>query len=549
MKIVEKSDVIKNIKSNWFFPFSVIAFFCLNAGLSLGEIVGAGIGIIICSVFFIKNNAVHKVIKNSSLPILIFSGLTAAGVCLRSVIFFFERWSASSMVRSVEEMLPFSVDLPLVAGIIGGVVTFAFVFVCIAFFWQKMKEINESAMITDGIKKWEIIIYAVLFLSVTTLVIFAFTKTQAFYATEHYFDVIYTSDSPTLVKENSFLTLYHKENDLRQPLFAVFSAPFTGAAYLIGMILGADATISAILLNLSQIVMLFAANFIISKALDFDAIKRTCFMAVSLCTYSGLLFSLMMEQYLVAYFWLALCFFAVCKKNCPPTIPFCATGGTLLTGVVMLPFLSEHSPFRSFKKWFGDCFRYGMSFIAFLLAFGRADLFLNISQAYARFNYFSGEKLSLADKFIQYSHFMINCFVAPDAEKAFIADNHISWQLEFPQTLNLFGIAVAVIAVIAAVVNYKKISAIFCLSWISFSVIMLVVLGWGTAENGLILYSLYFGWAFLVPIFLLFEKIEKKFNKNFIIPAISSVVCVILLVVNIPAIKEMLDFAITYYPA
>ena len=84
--------------------------------------------------------------------------------------------------------------------------------------------------------------------------------------------------------------------------------------------------------------------------------------------------------------------------------------------------------------------------------------------------------------------------------------------------------------------------------WVGFSVIMLLGLGWGTKENGLILYALYFGWAFLVLLFQLVEKIESKLNIKFLIPVVTMVAVIALLVINIPAILEMVNFAITYYP-
>ena len=77
---------------------------------------------------------------------------------------------------------------------------------------------------------------------------------------------------------------------------------------------------------------------------------------------------------------------------------------------------------------------------------------------------------------------------------------------------------------------------------------MLLGLGCGTKENGLILNALYFGWAFLVLLFQLVEKIESKLNIKFLIPVVTMVAVIALLVINIPAILEMVNFAIIYYP-
>ena len=83
--------------------------------------------------------------------------------------------------------------------------------------------------------------------------------------------------------------------------------------------------------------------------------------------------------------------------------------------------------------------------------------------------------------------------------------------------------------------------------WVVFSVIMLLLFGWGTKENGLILYALYFGWAFLVLLFQLLEKIEEKLHVRFLLPFVTACAVAALLAINIPAIKELLDFAIIYY--
>jgi hypothetical protein len=104
------------------------------------------------------------------------------------------------------------------------------------------------------------------------------------------------------------------------------------------------------------------------------------------------------------------------------------------------------------------------------------------------------------------------------------------------------------LAVISAIWNRDKKSSLLAAGWVGFSVIMLLGLGWGTKENGLILYALYFGWAFLVLLFQLVEKIENKLTIKFLIPVVTMVAVIALLVINIPAILEMVNFAITYYP-
>ena len=73
---------------------------------------------------------------------------------------------------------------------------------------------------------------------------------------------------------------------------------------------------------------------------------------------------------------------------------------------------------------------------------------------------------------------------------------------------------------------------------------MLIILGWGTKENGLILYSLYFGWAYFVLIFQLLNNIFKN-NKVF---KIAFIILILLMVIGyIPELFNIFKFAILNY--
>ena len=45
----------------------------------------------------------------------------------------------------------------------------------------------------------------------------------------------------------AYLSLTYVENDLRQPLFAIFAAPFAGVPYLLTQLFGASPTVLAVL--------------------------------------------------------------------------------------------------------------------------------------------------------------------------------------------------------------------------------------------------------------------------------------------------------------
>ena len=50
--------------------------------------------------------------------------------------------------------------------------------------------------------------------------------------------------------------------------------------------------------------------------------------------------------------------------------------------------------------------------------------------------------------------------------------------------------------------------------WVIFSFIILCVVGWGTLENGLILYALYFSWAIVILMYNLIKQIFNLINKE-----------------------------------
>jgi len=78
--------------------------------------------------------------------------------------------------------------------------------------------------------------------------------------------------------------------------------------------------------------------------------------------------------------------------------------------------------------------------------------------------------------------------------------------------------------------------------WCAISVVLLLGLGWGTAENGLILYGLYFSWAFYV----LFRRAVVRPGRWQ--PAADWLLALFLLVLNVPGMVELLNFAVNAYP-
>ena len=76
-----------------------------------------------------------------------------------------------------------------------------------------------------------------------------------------------------------------------------------------------------------------------------------------------------------------------------------------------------------------------------------------------------------------------------------------------------------------------------------------MLLGWGTQENGLILYALYFGWAFWVLLYQLAEALCAFLRRPGLLPVLTIGAAGVLLLINLPAMGQMVSFLVTHYPA
>lgn len=543
LPVQDREKVVSNLKSNLCFLLSAVAFFGLSANLTFGHFAGMLIAVAILMVIASQVESVWSMVKQLPIGIKIYSALASVGICFGMLSSYFDN------IRLGITLLSKNVFIILVCvGWVLAAIGLFFAYVCVCAFCKELKRIVTETGLLKGVTVLEYVVYAGIAFATLYLVVFAFTKTNAFYGTSYEFDVIYTSDSSVLVTRNVYLSLMDKENDLRQPLFAVFAAPFVAIPNLVSALFKNEPALRAILLNSVQVIMLVAANFMLSRAMKLDAIKRICFVLLASGTYTSLLFSLMMEQYIVAYFWLAFCIYLTCEKKRPDKLALYGAGGTLITSMVFLLTMSDKSPFARFKEWLSDMVKYGVEFVLLMLAFCRFDVIMNLTIKASSLSGFTDVKLSIAQKVFQYTEFIHNLFLPPNAGEGVALEGHISWQLNEITSINLLGVAIFAIVLISAFINRKNTSSIIAICWVGFSAVMLVGLGWGTAENGLILYSLYFGWAFLVLLFQLVEKLESKLKVRFVLPIISLAVAVFIAYKNIPAILKMIDFAITHFP-
>ena len=361
------------------------------------------------------------------------------------------------------------------------------------------------------------------------------------------YDVVYTTDSTTQVTSNSFMNVGAPENDLRQPLFAVFSFPFGILAWIGSEMfnyLPFNLTYSFIIIVLQNL-CLSICSILIARMINK---KSNLYSMIGFnLMFTTLLFGINVEQYVFGLFWLIILIYNIVKNKKSYPLLFSAAVGSLITNVVLLPFIVDR---KNIKTFIINFIKYCFIFGSILVIFGQTHTVLN---NLLDFRYGSAigsqSNVDFIDRLMQFIYFIPSCFIAPKGVVDLTKYSHASFQLPAITKFNILGIILIILMFISFIINRKKTIAKISFGWLIFSFIILCVIGWGTSENGLIIYGVYFSWAYFILIYLLLENILER-NKK--IESIAFLLIFILLIYfNFFADGGLIDiikFGRQYYP-
>ncbi len=525
--ILCSEEINLSIRNNALLPLSACAFFVLTScgSFSLNIYCGflAGTGLVILAASRIPS--LVTLARQTSPGLLVYGGASAVGICWAQLDGWPETARSSAFILCL-------LALPFAA-------------VCICAMTARLLRILKELI--GALDKRELFIYGILLLAALVFVAVTYFITDAFYATAHPYDIIYTFDSPSLVKENAYFLPKHLQNDLRQPLFAVFAAPFLGFVYFLSRILSAGPVLHALLLNLPQVVLLLLSHILLANACGFHGSRRMGFVLLLSFAYPSLLFMLALEQYVIAYFYICLSLYAFSLGRADHPA-YWGASGTLLTSAVFLPLLSRNNPFREFRAWFRDMVDGGIGLIAAILLFSRGEILLDAVSSFLNLNRFSGASVTFTDKLYQFTVFVSSCITAPKAQVIPNMWDVISWQLTVADGISLAGVLILVLCGFSVILGRRSSITWIGGLWVLFSIGVLLVFGWGTQENGLILYALYFGWAYLLLLYQLADRIFSLAGKAHLTGIFGCCAAVGLAAANLPAIMTLLQFAVTHYP-
>ncbi len=420
-----------------------------------------------------------------------------------------------------------------------------FVFSLLVILYEYIKE--KLAGLFSDIEKKEWIVYGGVAFVYLAFLIFTYWKTQAFYGTWHSGDIIYTADCMSLVSRNAYLQLMHHENDLRQPLFAVFATPFMGWGYLLSVVLASVPYVPGMCIAIPQMLLLLLTLFMLMKLMKMNQMNRMVFFIFICLMYPTILFSIMMEQYVVAVFWVVFYLYSLVVKNKKDDLALIGASGSLLTSAALVV-LSEETEKFDWKKYIVRIFEIAGKGVFAMLFFCRTDVIFTVVDKINSLKQFTGESVPVSERVLQYIYFVRSCFIAPAARPTWELHEQLSWQMYKVESISVVGMLLIVLAVGGLVIGRKQLLTKICGFWILHSIVMLGILGWGTAENGLILYTFYYGWAFWILVYQCINHWLTKCKPQ-IKYAVWAIILLLLVIMNGKGFLELLIFARTNYPA
>ena len=549
IRVRDLTAAVRNIESNFILVISAFIYIRMNVPPYWVNFISLFLSFIVILVLFSQCPNVLARIKKISVFVKIYAAVSALGICYYSALTYRDYASEFPLTGLLIEAAGNKSLMIFILSYVSALVAFLAVFVYSAllldFVVQKLKPLFFS------ISKIEILVYSILFLILMTLSCYAFIQSRLFWGSGIDCDFIYVFDTSDLVDPNAYFCLCHHQNDLKQPLFAAFAGPIVGFGYFLSIpFRSISEVLQPIFIEFVQIILLILTEVMIAKMLKTDTMGRICYVIVSSATYTTLLSSVVMEQYIIAVFWLIFAVFDLVENEKMSGISFTAAAGTLLTGFVLLfPSCEKDSDCKMTLKSITDHFAEKTAcFLTVLLLFARTDVLLSFASNVTGLSAFA-KGYGLFGRLNQYLSFISSLFIAPDAGPSKIYE-HISWQLDksIINTTSILGVVIFLICILSFIINEKNKLNLISGMWAAFSFVLLFIVGWGSGENAMIIYSLCFGWSYYVLLFEFIAWIAGKIKFKALIPVFCLAAAILLVVFNQKGIRELLNYAHSVLP-
>ena len=415
---------------------------------------------------------------------------------------------------------------------------------CIYYWIEKHhpRVIKELKTLNKVEKKYLQIVGIISFILVSIISIYTSAFHIVTFKEKPIVDVIYTSDNGLILGQDAWFNIGHPENDIRQPLFGIFSLPFSIPAHILSeLFFFIPKNISyGIILSIIQFLLLAMTTIMLSRLLKLEDYEKKYFYIFFSLSFPYLLFGVLIEQYVIALFYLILTIYQYEKLKNETNHSYLGAVSTLVTSGIIFPLITKSKNIKdTFQK-------YRETLISFLIITVLGGQFIQTMTIQLKMTFFMtdfAEKASFVVKWNQYTAFIKNIFIISTGHIEKLLGYHV-YRLPIPETMSIIGILLLGLSIVSFIINRKEKIAWISILWIIFSFIILCMIGWGTKENGLILYSLYFAW----PFYCLFYLLIKKIIKNKKIFSISMIIIIgIMFIFTSKELFQIIKFALNYY--
>jgi len=369
---------------------------------------------------------------------------------------------------------------------------------------------------------------------IVALTALAFIITFAVYSVTTIFygwDYVYSLD----IFQESVWYVNFSENDLRQPLYGVFAIPLNVVSYFLSVIIPIP-NARRVFTHVLLVVFMALTAILLTKILKLDGPAKIAFLLFYSSSYAFVLFFMASEQYQIAGFWLVLFVYILLKEKDHLIAGVLSVGALVPNGFMIL------ATFERNKRWLMSVVTMMLMFLVMCVVFGQIGVLLYSNPGGDYGGFFSG--LSV-ESLCSYLKLVGSCFIGPDT--IFITRDLYGAVAMSENNIHLVAVGGCILAlfIIGLVTNRKdrliQLSAI----WALVSLIFVGVMGLGVPENGVVLYSYMFSWAYIVVIFRLYQNVIDKYEiKNKAAWVIPAVFAFIMLAVNVYNIYEIVSYGI-----
>ena len=493
------------------------------------NILGAFLGAIVLFITLIKSNKIKKIKKKT----LILSFFIAC-YSMRHFINVNINWINLLITEFISDSL-----CNIFIFMLGIFALPALIYFCYLFLEKVFPKIKKFILNLEKTEKIYLLI--IFFISLLLSIVICFSTTAFTFSMDKspLYDIIFTSDSSLLVADDAFINFSHPENDLRQPLFGVFSFPFGIVAHFLSDFLFiTNGQSYFVILIVMQFLLNAITTIMLGRLLKLEDKHKKYFYLLFSVSFPYLIFSLVLEQYSIALFYLILTIY-IANNYKGINYLYAGATGTLLTSGIIFPLITK---FKSLKQWIKDVFKCFLAFVGIVIFSGQFLQILDIRNKISAFSQYTGVQPML-EKIYKFTEFISSIFVGTNGCVSF-EGGYASYRLLVPERINYFGLIIFPLIIVSYILNKKNKMAKLSFVWILFSILVLVLIGWGQPENGLILYSLYFSWAYLILIYLLIKKI---FIKERIFKLVMIITILLMSYFNFSEFIKIILFAIKYY--